>query len=239
MYMIDGILLIDKEEGITSYDVIRKLKKILGRDQKIGHTGTLDPFATGLLIVLLGKGTKLMESFHGLDKRYLVEGKMGIATDTQDITGEVIQENDDTIPTLENIQTIIRDNFLGEISQTPPIYSAKRVNGKRSYDMARAGEKVDLKPKVIKVKEFNVVNYSYPTISCEILCSTGTYVRTLINDLGVKLGCFATASQLRRLSIGQFNVKDSLKVSVLEESDIDESVKEISKVIDTVNNGKR
>jgi tRNA pseudouridine55 synthase len=224
MYMIDGILIIDKEVGITSYDVIRKLKRILGKDQKIGHGGTLDPFACGVLLVLLGKGTKLMERIHTLKKEYIVKAEFGFSTDTQDIMGEVLEKSN-TIPRYEEIEKVIAENFVGDILQTPPIYSAKKVNGQKAYDLARKGEEPQLKPKRVSVFEFEVLKYEYPNIECRIICSSGTYIRTLIHDLGIGLNTFATAKELKRVSIGNFNISNSVS-----SKDIDESV--LEKVID-------
>jgi tRNA pseudouridine55 synthase len=232
--MIDGILLIDKEVGITSYDVIRKLKKILEKGQKIGHAGTLDPFATGLLVILLGKGTKLMDTFHTLDKGYVVEGKLGISTDTQDITGKIVNTNNEIQPTIEEIENSIKQNLTGNILQIPPIYSAKKIKGRKAYDIAREGGDIELTGKRVTVKKFEVIKYEYPTIVCEILCSSGTYIRTLINDLGVDLGCFATAVNLRRTSIGEFFVKESIESTLISEENsekIHKRVIDISKVI--------
>ncbi|PKN02913.1 tRNA pseudouridine(55) synthase TruB [Candidatus Dojkabacteria bacterium HGW-Dojkabacteria-1] len=209
MYMIDGILLIDKEVGITSYDAIRKLKKVLEKGQKIGHGGTLDPFASGLLLVLLGKATKLMERIHSLEKEYVVKGEFGFSTDTQDITGKVLEKNT-LIPTIDDIKKVVKESFLGNISQIPPMYSAKKVNGKKAYELARMGESVELKPKEVFIKEFEILQYEYPKIECRIVCSSGTYVRTLIHDLGISLGTYATAKELRRTCIGEFNISNAL-----------------------------
>ena len=231
--MIDGILLIDKQEGITSYDVIRKLKRVLEKGQKIGHAGTLDPFATGLLIILLGKATKLMNTFHTFEKGYLVDAQLGFFTDTQDITGKVVERNESIKPSLEDIEGVIKERLLGEISQTPPMYSAKKVNGKKAYEIAREGGSVTLKSKDITVSKYEVIKYEYPYISCSILCSTGTYVRTLIHDLGKEVGSYATATTLRRVNIGDYNVKDALsseKISTLLEGEILKYVIDISKV---------
>lgn len=228
MYMIDGILLINKEKGITSYDVIRKLKKIFSKGQKIGHAGTLDPFASGLLVVLLGKGTKLMEKFHTFEKEYLVEGEFGYATDTQDITGERISEDmSGKQKNIVDIEEEIRKNFLGEISQIPPMYSAKKINGKKAYQFAREGKEVEIKPKDVVIKKFEIVNYRWPVVEFKIVCSTGTYVRTLINDLGANLGTYGTAISLKRSIIGKFNLDDaydSEKISVENTDDILEKV---------------
>ena len=210
--MIDGILLIDKEVGITSYDVIRRLKKTIQEKIKIGHTGTLDPFASGLLVILLGKGTKLMNTFHTYEKVYEVEAILGFSTDTQDIEGKEVEKDLKSIkPTKEEIVRVIEREFLGDILQKPPMYSAKMVKGERAYFLARRGEYVDLEPKKVYVSQFEVYEYEYPTLKCKIKCSTGTYIRTLVHDLGIKLGTYATSKNLRRTSIGSFNVSESIK----------------------------
>ena len=210
--MIDGILLVDKEVGITSYDVIRRLKKIMQEKIKIGHAGTLDPFASGLLIILLGKGTKMMETFHTYEKVYEVEALLGFSTDTQDIEGKEMEKYSGTKkPQKEDIVKIIEEKFLGDIFQKPPMYSAKRIKGERAYSLARKGEYVDLEPKKIRVSQFEVYEYEYPTLRCKIRCSTGSYVRTLIHNLGEELGTYATSKNLRRISIGSFNVTESIK----------------------------
>ncbi|MFA5633567.1 MAG: tRNA pseudouridine(55) synthase TruB [Candidatus Dojkabacteria bacterium] len=209
--MIEGILLIDKEEGITSYDVIRKLKRVLPKGQKIGHAGTLDPFATGLLIILLGKSTKLMNNFLELRKEYEVRVEFGYSTDTQDITGRKTNISKDFKKiSKEKIERMIGERFLGRILQLPPQYSAKKVKGKKAYEYAREGEKVDLKPKEIEIYEFDIINYDWPVVDFNVMCSSGTYVRTLANDLGLNLETFATPIKLRRIRIGEFNVSDSL-----------------------------
>lgn len=208
--MIDGILLINKEKDITSYDVIRKLKRVLPRGQKIGHAGTLDPFATGLLIILLGRGTKLMDAFHKLRKEYIVKAEFGYATDTQDGTGSKIHIAEELKHvSREEIEKCIATNFIGDLEQIPPVYSAKKISGRKAYDLAREGKSVNLQPKQITVYDFEIVKYDFPYSVFNILCSTGTYVRTLINDLGVKMGTFATAIELERRAIGKFSLDDS------------------------------
>jgi len=214
--MIDGILLVDKEVGITSYDVIRRLKKIMQEKIKIGHAGTLDPFASGLLIILLGKGTKMMNTFHTYEKEYEVEAVLGFSSDTQDIEGvEMKKYLGVEKPQKDDIVKIIEDKFLGDISQKPPMYSAKRIKGERAYSLARRGEYVDLEPRQIYVSQFEIYEYKYPTLKCKIRCTTGTYVRTLIHDLGEELGTYATSKNLRRISIGSFDVKEAIKSNEL------------------------
>jgi len=225
--MINGILLVDKEKGITSYDVIREVKRKYPKGTKIGHTGTLDPFATGLLIIMIGRqATKLMNRFHKLKKRYVVDAQFGFETDTQDITGIVVSKGDDgIIPTKEDIRTTIEKNFLGPIKQIPPRYSAKKINGKKAYELAREGKKFTLNPKEIEIYEFKILDYSYPNIKLEVLCSTGTYIRTLVHDLARALGTYATATDLRRTQIGKFSVED-----------VDGSIIEIDKVKEILDN---
>lgn len=209
--MIDGILLINKQKDITSYDVIRKLKRVLPKGQKIGHGGTLDPFATGLLIVLLGKGTKLMNTIHSLKKEYIVKAEFGYATNTQDVMGEKTEicENFKQV-SQEEIEQMIKEKFLGEISQLPPIFSAKKIDGRKAYDLAREGKEVKIEPKNITLFSFNFVHYNWPCSTFKILCSTGTYVRTLIYDLGKEIGTYATAIELERTKIGDFDITDSI-----------------------------
>lgn len=228
--MIDGILLIDKEENISSFFVVKKLKWLLPRKYKIGHAGTLDPFATGLLVILLGKATKLMDTIHELEKEYEVTAEFGYATDTQDCTGEKINIS----PTLDPIEqdeleVIINDNLMGDISQMPPQYSAKQVNGERAYDLARKGEVVELKPKDIHISKFEIINYEWPFVTFRIVCSTGTYIRTLVNDLGEKIGTYATAVALRRTRIGRFDVQNAISSKDINERTLN-SIMEIDKV---------
>lgn len=210
--MIDGILLINKEVGITSYDVIRRLKKILPKGQKIGHAGTLDPFASGLLILLLGKCTKRMNDILQMEKEYLVKAEFGYSTDTQDITGEIIEKGDLGNPLeKELIEKIIGENLVGKISQTPPQFSAKKINGRKAYEYARKNKKVNLAPKEIFVKSFNIEEYAWPFAIFRIICSSGTYIRTLINDLGKESKYLATAVELKRTRIGKFTLDDSIE----------------------------
>jgi tRNA pseudouridine55 synthase len=235
--MINGILLINKEIDITSYGVIRKLKRLLPRKYKIGHAGTLDPFATGLLVILVGKGTKLMNTFHTLTKKYEVIGEFGYSTDTQDIKGIKTEEVDVSKLILqEEIEKVIQENFLGEISQMPPSYSAKKVNGKKAYELAREGKEVELKPKDINIYEFEILEYDWPKVKFSIKCSTGTYVRTLINDLGKELGSLATAIELKRTKIGEFKIEDAFNSEEIDESfNLEKNHIELDKVKQIIN----
>ncbi len=226
--MIDGILLIDKERDITSYDVIRKLKRILGNKQKIGHAGTLDPFATGLLVILLGKATKLMNTFHTYEKEYEVVGEFGYATDTQDSEGKVIQRSTEPkIPQKEELRSIVEKHFLGNITQVPPIYSAKKIKGRKAYDLARKGKEVILKPVNISISVFEIFEYEYPFFKCKIRCSTGTYVRTLINDLGMRTENLATSRELRRVAVGEYKVSEAIPSTQLVEENIENILRRV------------
>lgn len=214
--MINGIVQIDKEKGITSYDVIRRLKTILDKGQKIGHAGTLDPLATGLLLVLLGKATKMESVIHSYEKVYDVEGEFGYSTDTQDILGSIFKKDETGVqPSKEDIVEVIDKYFLGILLQTPPKYSAKKIKGRKAYELAREGKSVLLEPVKISVSQFEIIEYSYPIIKCRIMCSSGTYIRTLINDLGERLGIYATTKEIRRISIGAFNVSEAIPSSLL------------------------
>lgn len=234
--MIDGILLIDKEENISSYFVIKKLKWFLPKKYKIGHAGTLDPFATGLLIILFGKATKLMDTIHELEKEYEVTAEFGYATDTQDCTGEKINISPTSSSiSKEELEENIKKSFLGDISQLPPQYSAKQVNGVRAYDLARQGKEVELEPKNIHISKYEVMKYDWPFVTFKIVCSTGTYIRTLVNDLGEKVGTYATAVALRRTRIGELNVTNAISTKAINESTL-ESIIEIDKVNQMISN---
>lgn len=222
--MIPEILLVDKERGMSSFDVIRVLKKKFPRGTKIGHSGTLDPLATGLLVIGLGKGTKRLAEFLKLPKRYVAEATFGTTSLTYDAQGPftvVVSESDllqSPVP-VAVIQTAITENFLGEISQTPPDFSAAHVNGERAYEIARRGEKVVLQPRKVTIEACDIVSpsgnlvYEWPKLVLDVRCSSGTYIRSLVHDLGAKLGCGAYMSGLRRISVGEYHVDDAHKVS--------------------------
>ena len=211
--VLNEILLIDKPEGITSYDVIRKIKNTYPKKTKIGHCGTLDPFATGLLIILIGKATKRQNEFHNLKKKYITTAIFGFETNTQDITGKIISK-DNNLRTIskEDIEKIINEKFLGKILQTPPAFSAKKIDGVRAYKLARKGEEFELKPNNIEIFSFKILKYDFPEVTFKIECGSGTYIRSLINDLGKELKTFATCKALRRISVGEYNVVNANKL---------------------------
>lgn len=202
-----GILLVDKPVGKTSFGLVAQLRKLL-QVKKIGHAGTLDPFATGVMVMLIGRDyTKLSDRFLTQDKEYIATLKLGEATDTYDCDGTVTFESQ-KIPTLEELKEAI-SGFQGEIEQTPPMYSAKKINGKKLYELARKGEEVERKPVSIKV-EIELISYDYPLASIRVACSKGTYIRSLAHDIGSTLGCGAHLVQLRRTKSGPFHIEDCL-----------------------------
>ena len=210
-YPIDGIILIDKDEGETSYDVVRKVKSSLGggKIQRVGHAGTLDPFATGLLIILLGQGTKLSQHIMSGDKIYLAIMRLGVETDTLDLTGKVVRTSN--VPDLK--QEYIQDKakgFIGFIEQVPPIYSAVKYKGTRAYRLARKGVEINLKKKTVTIYSIRIHSVDLPDITMEVKCSSGTYIRKLAADLGRELGSVSHLRSLRRLASGSFEVQNAL-----------------------------
>lgn len=206
-----GILYIDKPAGITSHDVIDVLRKVL-RGVKIGHTGTLDPMATGLMVVCIGEATKLSDYLTNQDKKYSVKMLLGVETDTYDVTGRIVFAsvvNKDEIYIKERVK-----RFIGKQMQTPPIYSAIRVEGKRAYEYARQGDEVKLKPRKIEIYDISniSVDMQKKEVSFDVHCSKGTYVRSLVNDIGKKIGCGAIMNELRRIASGNHEVGKSIKL---------------------------
>ncbi|MCX7653781.1 MAG: tRNA pseudouridine(55) synthase TruB [Fervidobacterium sp.] len=207
--MISGLILVDKEKGPTSHDIVDKVRKILGIKQ-VGHAGTLDPFATGLLIIGVGKATRLLEYLQGETKKYIVKMKLGIITDTFDITGKVMEEHPITVSE-EDINTVI-NSFVGTYKQIPPAYSAKKHQGKKLYELAREGKMINLPPREVTIYEINKVKINIPYVEFEAKVSAGTYIRSLCMDIGYTLGCGATAVELRRIQVGKFRVEDSISI---------------------------
>jgi tRNA pseudouridine55 synthase len=212
---MDGILLVDKPTGWTSHDVVAKVRGIIkaetGQKIKIGHTGTLDPAASGLMILVLGKYTKRAGEFSKLDKTYEAELTLGKTSTTGDSEGEIIEKSDKK-PSPEQIEAVL-ESFTGEISQVPPIYSAIKVDGRRAYDMARKGQEVKLQPRRIKIYSITDVKYDYPKLSFVVSVSSGTYIRSLAADIGKALGTGAYLSNLCRTEVGQYKIQDSIPTS--------------------------
>ncbi len=209
-------LCIDKPLTWSSFHVVKKIR-FLTKAKKVGHAGTLDPLATGLLIICTGKHTKIINTYQGQEKEYTGCFKLGVTTSSFD--SETEEENPKPIDEidLEKIEKVIRDNFIGEIAQRPPIFSAVKVNGKRAYSLAREGKEVKIEPKQVQISEFEVVKYEAPIIRFRIVCGKGTYIRSIARDLGELLDCGAYMTELRRTRIGEFHVDDAMTVERFEE----------------------
>ena len=204
---MDGILLVDKPVGITSNDMVVKIKKKFGI--KIGHTGTLDYAASGLMILTIGKATRLTEYFQGLDKEYIATGELGKITTTYDSQGEILEEKKCKI-TEEELKKIIL-SFQKTYLQTPPKYSSKRIGGKRAYQLAKKGVEVHLKPKEITVYSIEILDINLPFFTIKVHCSSGTYIRSLIKEIGDETNCGAYVKELRRTKINGFSVENAVK----------------------------
>ncbi|TYB84134.1 MAG: tRNA pseudouridine(55) synthase TruB [Kosmotoga sp.] len=215
-----GFLFIDKRTGITSHDVVNAVRKKFGI-KRIGHSGTLDPFASGLLILGVGKATRLLEYFKELDKEYDVKMTLGVITDTFDNTGKVVEKRDTSTITENDFVEVIK-SFEGEYMQVPPAYSARRYNGERLYNLARKGKIINLPPRKVKIKHIRNIIFDpqEKTASFTVTVSSGTYVRSLVMDIGYKLGCGAHANYLRRSRIGIFGVNNSKRIDDIMENDI-------------------
>lgn len=216
--MTEGILIIDKPEGITSHDVVFKVRRKL-RIKKVGHAGTLDPLATGVLVVLLGKSTKLSSQFIDFDKSYRATLILGTITNSADIQGEVVLQKPYDHLSKENIITAVQ-NFLGESQQIPPMISAVKHNGQRLYQLARQGIEVERKARPIKIDRIHVDEINLPYIKIDVDCSKGTYIRQLASDIGEFLGCGACISQIQRTKVGHFRLEDAVKIEDINESHI-------------------
>ncbi len=220
---MDGILLVDKPYGITSNDLTIKIRKKI--NQKVGHTGTLDYAATGLMILTVGKATRLTEYFQGLDKEYVAIGELGKITDTYDKEGKVLEERKCNISKDELISII--KSFEGTYPQYPPQFSSKRVKGKRAYQFAKKGIEVKLKPKIITIYKIDILNIDLPFFEIKVHCSSGTYIRTLVKEIGDKTGCGAYLYSLRRTRINGFSVDEAVSFEKL----LDMSTQDIEKLL--------
>ncbi|MBQ8053281.1 MAG: tRNA pseudouridine(55) synthase TruB [Lachnospiraceae bacterium] len=216
--MFHGMMTIYKEAGYTSSDVVARLRGILHM-KKIGHTGTLDPDAEGVLPVCLGNGTKLCDLIADRDKEYVAVMRLGVATDTQDMSGEVLaQISDEEVRRLVTPALVEETaaEFVGEISQVPPMYSAVKVNGKRLYEYARQGRTVERKARTITIHELEITKIDLPLVTMRVRCSKGTYIRTLCHDLGQKLGTGAAMEHLLRTRVGQFRLEKAIRLDEAE-----------------------
>ena len=211
--MMDGIILINKEKGMTSRDVVNMVCKKLNT-RKVGHTGTLDPLATGLMILCCGEGLKLVELLTNHDKDYVAKVKLGIKTDTYDITGKVLEENSDfSLDRDTLIKTL--DSFNGEYLQEVPIYSSIKVNGKKLYEYARSNKEVTLPKHLVKISNMKLIDFSNNSFTFSVTVSSGTYIRSLINDIGNKLGILMTMEELQRTRVGDYKLDNASSIDDL------------------------
>ena len=204
----DGVLIVDKPPGLTSHDVVVRVRKRF-KFRKVGHGGTLDPLATGVLVILIGRGTKLSSRFIGSDKTYEATMRLGVATDSQDADGQVVSEADYASVTAEQLEAEMAKR-TGDIMQTPPMVSAAKVDGIPLYKRARRGQTIEREPKLIHVYEFSLNDFTPPLVRFTLRCTKGTYVRTLCADIGESLGCGAHVSQLRRTLSGELGIEQAL-----------------------------
>jgi tRNA pseudouridine55 synthase len=209
------VMLIDKPLDWTSFDVVRRLRRRV-KTKKVGHAGTLDPLATGLLILCTGKYTKKINDYMAQEKEYTGTITLGALTPTYDLESEPQQFKDYAFVTPALVAATITNSFTGLILQTPPIHSAIKVNGQRVYELARKGKEVKLEPRPITIKEFAITGFQLPVLSFRVVCTTGTYIRSLANDLGAALGCGGYLSSLRRTRIGEFKVEDAMGIDAAE-----------------------
>ena len=211
---IEGVLLVDKPKGLTSHDVVYHLRRKL-QIRKIGHAGTLDPMATGVLVMLIGKATRISQYLMSVDKVYEGEATLGVVTDSQDAEGEVME----TRPVPGLAEAAVRETmktFLGDQYQIPPMHSAIKIGGVKLYQLARKGEEVEREPRFIRVASFDLLSFALPKLTFRLACTKGTYVRTVTHDLGQKLGCGAHLSELRRTASGKFTIEQCLPLAQIE-----------------------
>lgn len=223
---VSGILIINKHEGITSHGIIGKIRRMYNI-KRVGHTGTLDPMATGVLPVLIGRAAKASDYIMAEDKTYIAEMKLGITTDTEDITGEVLSESSD-IPDADTVMHTVSE-FIGEIEQIPPMYSAVKIGGKKLVNLAREGIEIERNARRITVYSIECERESDTLYRMTVKCSKGTYIRTLCADIGKNLGCGAVMASLRRIQTGAFDISQSITIDELEHMSEDERINLLEK----------
>ena len=216
LVQVEGIFLINKPQGLTSHDIVDVVRKKL-RIRKVGHAGTLDPLAEGLLIILVGRATKLFPKFSSLDKQYEARLKLGVSTDTGDSLGKIIRSEDLGGITSEKIESAFK-KFEGEILQSPHPFSALRYKGKRLYQLARQGKPVNIAPRRVKIFSLKIIKIELPFVDFFIHCSKGTYVRKLAEDIGDFLGCGAHITKIKRIKVGDFSLEKAANLDEIDES---------------------
>ena len=224
-----GILAINKPKDWTSFDVVNRIKHIL-KIKRVGHLGTLDPLATGVLLVTMGKATKLFDFFQEKTKAYIAKFEFGYETETLDIVGKVIDETN-IIPNIDQIKNVIGD-FIGKIAQIPPRYSAKNINGKRAYELARSNIDFELNPKIVSIYEIKILDYTKNVLTLYIKCGSGTYIRSICRDLASKLNSYATMIDLIRTNVGTVGLNDCVDIRELNENNIFDYIIKLDNLID-------
>ena len=213
---MDGFIIVDKPKGMTSHDVVNFVRRKF-KMRRVGHAGTLDPLATGVLVILLGRSTQLFDKFSSFDKAYEATMTLGITTDSADIEGKVLKKSPYDGITEKQVDDVFKQ-FIGEIQQTPPMVSAVKVNGKRLYKLARQGIEVKREPRKINIKSLGLINFALPEVQFSLECSKGTYVRQLAEDVSRLLGCGGCISQIKRTRIGNFVIEEAVKLEDIDES---------------------
>jgi len=228
---IDGILIVDKPEGKTSFSVVARLKRLSG-EKRIGHAGTLDPIATGVLPICFGQATRIVQFLTNSSKTYLAHIELGVTTDTFDRQGKIVECKDPGDITIARIEQAL-NAFRGIINQVPPAFSAVKQGGRRSYELARAGIPIKLKSRQVKITKLEILKYRQPLIEISVDCSKGTYIRSLANDLGQHLGCGAHLKNLTRLRCGPFSIRDALSLDKIEDAFHEDAWKELIHPMDS------
>ncbi len=229
--MYHGIINVYKEAGYTSHDVVAKLRGIL-KQKKIGHTGTLDPAAVGVLPVCLGSGTRLCDMLTEKSKEYVAVLRLGITTDTQDTTGSILAEKA-VQSTAEEVRGAIR-SFVGTYNQIPPMYSALKVNGKKLYELARAGKEVEREARTVQIEEIEILSMNLPDVEIRVACSKGTYIRTLCHDIGTALGCGGAMASLKRTRSGDFTIDNAYTLEQLQRLSDQNRMEEVILEVDRI-----
>ncbi|MCM8770754.1 MAG: tRNA pseudouridine(55) synthase TruB [Candidatus Omnitrophica bacterium] len=213
---MDGILIINKPQGLTSHDVVDFVRKSL-KTRRVGHAGTLDPLATGVLIILVGRATRLFNKFSNLDKEYIATITLGKITTTGDSQGRIIDTRDFSHVSEEMIREVL-NSFIGEQEQVPPMFSAIKYRGKKLYQFARQGIEIPRLARRVIIKELRLLSFNPPEIKIYLACSKGTYVRKLAEDIGERLGCGGYISHIERIGVGEFNIKEAIGIDEIDES---------------------
>lgn len=222
---MNGILVVDKPAGMTSHDVVSEVRRILD-EGRVGHAGTLDPMATGVLVLGIGKGTRLLEYLMGQEKRYRGTIRLGVTTTTYDTEGEIVEQVDGPWPDRDEVAATLA-RFRGDVEQRPPVYSALKQDGERLYEKARRGEDVEVEPRTVTIHDLRLLSYEPPHLEIDVTCSKGTYVRSLAHDIGQALGVGGHLTALRRLASGPFTLEQAVRLETLRRAAANDDVDEL------------